>query len=55
MKALILGNRVVDISENVFPVSSDLRWVNCADTVQIGDVFDGENFFGSSKDKKKRS
>jgi hypothetical protein len=34
MKALILKNKVVDLSETEFPVSSEMKWVDCDDTVK---------------------
>lgn len=44
MKALILKDKVVDISENDFPVAAPLMWVDCDDSTAIEDIFDGENF-----------
>jgi hypothetical protein len=36
MKALILNNIVVDLNESEFPVSSEMSWVDCDDTVKVG-------------------
>tara|TARA_R100000234_G_scaffold71749_1_gene44157 strand:- start:608 stop:967 length:360 start_codon:yes stop_codon:yes gene_type:complete len=43
MKALILNNRVVDLAETQFPVSPEMVWVDCDDTVKAGyDYTDGK-------------
>ena len=36
MKALIFQNKVVDLSETEFPVTSEMEWVDCDDTVKTG-------------------
>lgn len=43
-KALILNNKVVDISDKTFEVYSSLTWVDCEDTVKVGFSFDGSKF-----------
>jgi hypothetical protein len=35
-KALILNNEVVDVQEQVFPVSSPLEWMDAPNTVEVG-------------------
>ena len=43
MKALILNNKVVDLVEKEFPVSPEMVWVDCDDTVKAGyDYIDGK-------------
>jgi len=44
MKALILNNKVVDISENEFEVHNSMTWVDCDETVKIGFGYDGTTF-----------
>jgi hypothetical protein len=44
MKALILNNKVVDISENKFEVHNSMTWVDCDETVKIGFGYDGKTF-----------
>tara|TARA_R110002126_G_scaffold266267_1_gene409463 strand:+ start:444 stop:704 length:261 start_codon:yes stop_codon:yes gene_type:complete len=44
MKALILNNKVVDISENEFEVHSSMTWVNCDETVKVGFSYNGNSF-----------
>lgn len=44
MKALILNNKVVDLKEVEFEVHSSLTWVDCDNTVEIGDNYDGSSF-----------
>lgn len=44
MKALILNNKVVQISESEFEVHSDFSWVDCDSTVQVGYSYDGSVF-----------
>ena len=44
MKALIQNNKVIDVQEKEFEVPSSLSWVNCGDTVEIGDSYDGSEF-----------
>ena len=44
MKALILNNKVVDVQENEFEVADTMSWVDCDNTVKIGDLYDGSNF-----------
>lgn len=36
MFALVLNNQVVDISQNQFPVNSNMQWIECNDSVQLG-------------------
>ena len=36
MKALIFENKVVDLCETEFPVSPEMEWVDCDDTVKAG-------------------
>ena len=43
-KALILNNKVVEISDKTFEVYSSLTWVDCEDTVKVGFSFDGSKF-----------
>ena len=47
MKALILNNKVVDIQENQFDVSSEMNWVDCDSTVKTGYEYDGTNFISN--------
>ena len=35
MKALILNNMVVDVSETEFPVSSEMSWMDCPNDCEI--------------------
>ena len=44
MKALILNNKVVDLHEQEFEVHSSLSWVDCDNTVEVGDNYDGSSF-----------
>ena len=44
MKALIFENKVVDIQETEFEVHSELKWVDCDDTVKIGFSYNGSVF-----------
>jgi len=44
MKALIHEGRVADVQEVEFEVHEDFTWMDCPDTVEIGDTYDGENF-----------
>ena len=42
MKALILNNKIVQISDSEFPVHADLSWVECPDLAEVGDkIIDG--------------
>ena len=36
MKALILNNMVVDVSETEFPVSSEMSWMDCPNDCVMG-------------------
>jgi hypothetical protein len=47
MKALIFNNKVVDISENEFPISNEMTWVDCDNTVEKGFSYDGTNFISN--------
>jgi len=44
MKALIKDNTVLQIEEVEFEVHSDFTWVDCDDTVQSGDSYNGVSF-----------
>tara|TARA_R100000234_G_C4918834_1_gene143226 strand:- start:190 stop:495 length:306 start_codon:yes stop_codon:yes gene_type:complete len=44
MKALIFQNKVVDLKETEFDVHESMTWVDCNDTVKMGDDYDGSNF-----------
>ena len=44
MKALIFENKVVDLQETEFDVHESMTWVDCDDTVKMGDDYDGSNF-----------
>ena len=44
MNALILSNKVVEVSKDTFEVSSDLTWVDCGDNVKRGWSYDGTTF-----------
>jgi hypothetical protein len=44
MKALILNQKVVDLSQDEFPVHESMVWVNCINTVQIGWSYIGNEF-----------
>lgn len=36
MKALILNNKIVDISDNEFPVSTEMTWINLPENGEVG-------------------
>ena len=44
MKALILDGKVVDVAEKEFEVHSSMSWVDCDDTVEVGNNYDGSTF-----------
>ena len=44
MFALIHKNKVVQIEANKFPVSSDMEWIACDDTIKYGDSYDESGF-----------
>lgn len=44
MNALILNNKVVEVSEDTFEVSPSLTWVDCGDDVKRGWSYDGTTF-----------
>jgi len=44
MKALILDGKVVDLKETEFDVHSSMYWVDCNDTVEVGNNYDGSTF-----------
>lgn len=44
MKALIQNNKVIDVQESEFEVHPSLSWVDCEDSVEIGDSYDGSEF-----------
>lgn len=49
MFALIFENKVVEISENKFPVSKPMKWIECDDKVKIEWFHDGKKFKRSLK------
>jgi len=44
MKALILNNIVVDLNESEFPVSPEMSWADCDDTVKVGYTYSNGTF-----------
>lgn len=44
MKALIFENKVVQLTESEFPVSSSMQWQDCDDSVQVGYFFIDDQF-----------
>lgn len=44
MKALIFQEKVADLANQEFPVSPEMQWVDCDETVKAGWLYDGENF-----------
>jgi len=44
MKALIVDGKVVDVQEVEFEVHESMVWVDCPDTVEAGDLYDGSEF-----------
>lgn len=44
MKALIHMETVVEVSEEEFPVNSELRWVECQKEVKVGYLFRNGDF-----------
>ena len=44
MKALVFKDKVVDLHKEGFPVHKDWVWVDCADTVKMGDSYEGGVF-----------
>ena len=52
MKALILNGEVVDTASTEFEVHSSMTWVDCADTVKVGDSYDGSKFTSSWTDEQ---
>ena len=44
MKALILDGKVLDVVEEEFEVHSSMSWVDCDDTVEVGNNYDGSTF-----------
>ncbi len=44
MKALIFKNKVVDKQQNEFPVSPEMFWVDCEDSIPIGWGYSNGNF-----------
>ena len=48
MKALVFKNKVVDLHKEGFPVHKDWVWVDCADTVKMGDSYEGGVFTSPS-------
>ena len=44
MKALILNNKVVDLHEQEFKIHPSLIWIDCDNTVKIGDNYNGSSF-----------
>ena len=44
MKALILNNQVVDVQDDAFPVHPSLVWIDCDDSIKIGDTYKDGKF-----------
>ena len=44
MKALILNNQVVQLSETEFDVAPTLQWVDCDNTITIEHTYENGNF-----------
>jgi hypothetical protein len=44
MEALIFNGTVVQIEENSFPVSSEMQWVTCDNTVVVGYLYSNNTF-----------
>ena len=44
MKALIFKNKVVDKQQNEFPVSPEMFWVDCEDSIPMGWGYSNGNF-----------
>ena len=44
MKARILDNQVVDVQDNTFPVHPSLVWIDCDDSIKIGDTYKDGKF-----------
>lgn len=42
MKALIFKDKVIQIEVEEFPVSSEMRWLDCDDAAEVGDVVSGD-------------
>ena len=40
MKALILNNAVVEVNSTTFEVHPSMTWVDCDDTVKVGNAYD---------------
>ena len=58
MKALVFNEKVVEISENEFPVSKDFIWVDCDNDVKtnfsyINGVFSNPNYIDPVIESKK--
>lgn len=49
MFALILGTKVVEVSESEFPVAEPMQWVICSDVVRAGWFYVNEEFKSSLK------
>lgn len=52
MKALILNNKVVDISDTEFETHPSMVWVDCDDTVIAGYDYDGVSFTDPNADTR---
>jgi hypothetical protein len=52
MKALILKNTVVQIELEEFPVAQPMTWVECANDVDVGWIYDGESFSAPTSESK---
>jgi hypothetical protein len=39
MKALISGDKIVEICDEEFPVNKDLQWVDVAESVTLADTY----------------
>lgn len=44
MKALVFQNKVIEIKETDFPVSPEMKWVDVDDKVEVGFLYDGQDF-----------
>ena len=44
MKALIFQNKIIDKKETEFPVSNEMFWVDCEDSVPMGWGYSNGNF-----------
>jgi hypothetical protein len=49
MFALILDNKVVDITQNKFPAAKPMKWIECDNEVKVGYFFINKKFKSSLK------